>query len=186
MNTALIIIDQQKGIDSPKLGLRNNPRAEVVMLNLLSIWRSSGWPIFHIKHCSRDPNSVFWPKQAGFEFKEAFLPKAGEGIIEKSVPCAFTNTDLAKKLKAQNINETIIVGAATNNSVESTARTAGNLYFNMSDFKVMVIEDACFAFAKPDYFDKARTAQEVHAMSLANLQGEYAQVMHSSELILPA
>ncbi|WP_225318790.1 hypothetical protein [Cellvibrio sp. KY-GH-1] len=29
-NTALIIIDQQQGIDHPKIGARNNPDAEIV------------------------------------------------------------------------------------------------------------------------------------------------------------
>ena len=49
----------------------------------------------------------------------------------------------------------------------------------MLGFKVQVIEDACFAFAKTDYFGTRRTAEEVHAMSLANLQGEYAEVIDS-------
>lgn len=31
LNTALIIIDQQLGLDHPKLGPRNNPDAEMVM-----------------------------------------------------------------------------------------------------------------------------------------------------------
>lgn len=34
-NTAFIIIDQQQGLNHPKLGPRNNPDAKTVMLKLL-------------------------------------------------------------------------------------------------------------------------------------------------------
>ncbi|TDO95793.1 cysteine hydrolase family protein [Marinomonas balearica] len=175
---ALILIDQQKGIDHPKLGLRNNPSAEAEISSLLSLWRQKSWPIFHVKHRSKQRESVFWPDQEGFEFKEAFLPLEGEATIEKSVPCAFINNSLDDELKKLGVNEIVLVGVATNNSVESTARTGGNL-----GYTVYVIDDACFTFAKPDYFGLARSADEVHAMSLANLHGEYATVISREQLV---
>lgn len=174
---ALIVIDQQKGIDHPKLGVRNNPYAEKEISFLLDHWRTKSWPIFHIRHRSTDPNSVFWPEQEGFEFKSDFLPRAGEFIIEKSVPCAFTNNVLENELGKLGINKIVIVGVATNNSVETTARTGGNL-----GLEVYVVENACFTFAKPDYFGILRTAEDVHAMSLANLDNEYATVIDSTEV----
>jgi len=61
--------------------------------------------------------------------------------------------------------------------VESTARTAGNL-----GFKTFVASDATFAFAKTDYSGCLRTAEEVHAMSLANLDGEFATVAKTDDL----
>lgn len=62
--------------------------------------------------------------------------------------------------------------------MESTARAGGNL-----GYTVNVVENACFTFAKPDYYGKARTADDVHAMSLANIHGEYATILSSSQLI---
>lgn len=174
---SLIVIDQQKGIDHPKLGERNNPDAEKQIIDILALWRERKWPIFHIKHRSNEPNSVFWPEQEGFEFKNEFLPREGEQVIEKSVPCAFTNNRLANVLQNIGSKEIVVVGVATNNSVEATARTGGNL-----GFRVYVIENACFTFAKPDYFGVYRTADEVHAMSLSNLNGEYAKVINSTQL----
>ncbi len=50
--------------------------------------------------------------------------------------------------------------------------TAGNLGFD-----TWVVSDATFTFAKCDYAGTERTADEVHAMSLANLAGEYAQIV---------
>jgi 1-aminocyclopropane-1-carboxylate deaminase/D-cysteine desulfhydrase-like pyridoxal-dependent ACC family enzyme len=78
----------------------------------------------------------------------------------------------------RNINALIIVGVSTNNSVEATARTAGNL-----GFQTQVVSDAAFAFDKVDFDGNLRTAAEVHAMSLANLQGEYAQVVCTVEAL---
>lgn len=103
---------------------------------------------------------------------------AGEIVVEKSVPCAFINNTLADQLNEVNARNIVIVGAATNNSVEATARTGGNL-----GFSVYVVEDACFAFEKHDFDGVYRSAQEVHAMSLANLNGEYAQVLKSDEIL---
>lgn len=175
--SALVVIDQQKGIVSPKLGTRNNPNAELEMLRLLAKWRSSGWPVFHVKHRSSQPESVFWPNQDGFEFRPEFAPLETEVVIEKQTPCAFTNTNLESMLKECAVNSLVVVGASTNNSVEATVRNG-----SCKGFKIIVVENACFAFEKCDYAGVKRTAEEVHAMSLANLQNEYASIFSASEI----
>lgn len=177
-NAALIIIDQQKGILHPRLGRRNNPQAEERMLELLALWRLRGRPVIHVQHLSRSPDSVFWPEQSGVEFQPRFAPQNGEWLIQKQVPDAFCASGLEAQLREAGIGQLIIVGVATNNSVESTARTAGNLGFD-----TFVAEDACFTFDKADYFGTLRTAEEVHGMSLGNLHGEYATVVGSSQIL---
>ncbi|RVD77195.1 cysteine hydrolase family protein [Pseudomonas koreensis] len=177
-NAALIIIDQQQGILEPRLGRRNNPQAEERMLDLLGEWRSSGRPVIHVQHLSRSPDSVFWPGQSGVEFQPRFLPQDGEWLIQKQVPDAFCSTGLEARLREARIGQLIIVGVATHNSVESTARTAGNLGFD-----TWVAEDACFTFDKADYFGTPRSAEEVHGMSLGNLHGEYATVTGSAQIL---
>ncbi|WP_262138290.1 cysteine hydrolase family protein [Pseudomonas sp. Marseille-Q5117] len=177
-NAALIIIDQQKGILHPRLGRRNNPQAEERMLELLALWRRSGRPVIHVQHLSRSPDSVFWPEQDGVEFQPRFMPQDGEWLIQKQVPDAFCASGLEAQLREAGIGQLIIVGVATNNSVESTARTAGNLGFD-----TWVVEDACFTFDKADYFGTPRTAEEVHGMSLGNLHGEYATVVSSVQVL---
>ena len=177
-NAALIIIDQQKGILHPRLGRRNNPQAEERMLELLALWRLRGRPVIHVQHLSRSPDSVFWPGQDGVEFQPRFAPQKGEWLIQKQVPDAFCASGLEAQLREAGIGQLIIVGVATNNSVESTARTAGNLGFD-----TWVAEDACFTFDKADYFGTPRTAEEVHGMSLGNLHGEYATVVNSVQVL---
>jgi nicotinamidase-related amidase len=177
-NAALIIIDQQKGILQPRLGRRNNPQAEDRIVDLLGFWRRSGRPVIHVQHLSREPDSVFWPEQEGVEFQQRFLPQDAEWLIQKQVPDAFCASGLEARLREAGVGQLIIVGVATNNSVESTARSAGNLGFD-----TWVAEDACFTFDKADYFGTLRTAEEVHGMSLGNLQGEYATVVSSAQIV---
>jgi nicotinamidase-related amidase len=177
MQPALIIIDMQHGMSTPAAGLRNNLNAEDVIADLLHAWRTAGAPIVHVRHISRTPGSLFWPGQPGVEFQPKLAPLAHEHVLEKNVPDAFTNTGLERWLHIRGIEQVAIVGVSTNNSIESTARSAGNL-----GFKTLVASDATFAFEKKDYNGVLRTAEEVHAMALANLDGEYATVLSAAQV----
>jgi nicotinamidase-related amidase len=67
---------------------------------------------------------------------------------------------------------------STNNSVEATVRMAGNL-----GFQTYLVADACFTFARRDYHGRLRTADEVHSMSLANLNHEYCIVVDTASVL---
>ncbi|WP_397448853.1 cysteine hydrolase family protein [Pseudomonas sp. NA-150] len=177
-NAALVLIDMQQGINHPKLGRRNNPQAEEHMLSLLAAWRETGRPVIHVRHFSRSSESVFWPQQSGVDYQSAFLPIEGERQLQKQVPDAFCGSELETWLRSDAITQVVIVGVITNNSVESTARSGGNL-----GFEVLVPHDACFTFDQADFFGHAHSAEEVHAMSLGNLHGEYATVLATAEIV---
>ncbi|WP_440088413.1 cysteine hydrolase family protein [Pseudomonas fragariae (ex Marin et al. 2024)] len=177
-DSALILIDMQQGINHPKLGRRNNPQAEERMSELLSAWREAGRPVFHVRHFSTSPSSVFWPEQSGVEYQPAFAPHADERELSKQVPDAFCGSFLEMWLRSDGITQVVIAGVVTNNSVESTARSGGNL-----GFEVIVAHDACFTFDQADFFGTPRSAEEVHAMSLANLHGEYATVLSTAQIL---
>ena len=176
--TALIIVDMQVGMSWPEAAERNNHEAEQVIAGMLAQWRAQGAPVIHIRHMSRTPDSPFWPGQPGAEFQPALAPLAGEHVVEKNVPDAFINTGLERWLHARGIASVLIAGVSTNNSVESSARTAGNL-----GFKTFVAEDGCYAYAQTGFDGVRRSAQEVHAMALSNLHGEYATVIKAQDAI---
>jgi nicotinamidase-related amidase len=176
-NAALVIIDMQKGMLGQPLEKRNNHNAEQVMAEILSMWRTEQKPVVHVRHISRTPGSPFWPGQAGVEFQPELAPLDREHVVEKNVPDAFINTALERWLRVRDINGLVIVGVSTNNSVESTARTAGNLGFD-----AYVLADGTYAYAQTDFDGVSRSAQEVHAMALSNLQGEYATVTSLVEI----
>jgi nicotinamidase-related amidase len=176
--TALLIIDMQKGMLSPTLPPRNNPHAEDNIARLLTAWRQADRPVVLVRHISRSPTSVFAPGQNGAEFQERFMPLAHEHVVEKNVPDAFINTGLERWLHARGIRHVVIAGVSTNNSVEATARTAGNL-----GLSTVVVADACFTFDKTDFGGTLRSAEEVHLMALANLHGEYADVRMTDDVV---
>ena len=177
-NAALIIIDMQQGMNQPTLGRRNNPDAELHMQHLLNTWRQSARPVVHVRHISRTPGSVFWPGQPGCEFQPALSPLPHEHVVEKNVPDAFTATGLERWLHARSIRQLVIVGVITNNSVEATARSAGNL-----GFEVSVVADACYTFDQPDLTGRLWPAEDVHALSLSNLAMDYAEVVVADEIL---
>lgn len=175
---ALLVVDMQRGMCGAAPGERNNPAAESNIEALLAAWRKSGFPIVHIRHISRTPGSPFWPGQLGAEFQPEFLPLADEHVVEKNVPDAFVHSGLERWLHVRGIHRLVIVGVSTSNSVEATARTASCL-----GFRVFVVADGTFAFAKVDYSGVRRSAGEVHAMSLANLDGEYASILNTEQAL---
>lgn len=175
---ALVIVDIQRGIAGTAAGTRNNPDAEANIARLLSAWRHAQLPIVHVRHLSRTVGSLFWPGQVGAEFQPQFTPLPHEHVVDKNVPDAFLNTGLERWLRVRGVERVVVTGVSTNISVESTVRTASNL-----GFQVIVVSDATFAFDKHDYAGVLRSAAEVHAMSLANLSGEFAVVLRASEVL---
>jgi nicotinamidase-related amidase len=175
---ALIIIDMQKAIDHPSWGQRNNPQAEENIRALLQAWRASGRPVYHIRHDSTEPGSHYRPGQPGHEFKNEARPLAEEPVVAKQTNSAFIDTDLEARLRAAGHLLLVVSGVITNNSVEATVRMAGNL-----GFETYLVEDATFTFGRKDWNGGWRTAADVHAMSLANLDGEYCTVLRTNQVL---
>lgn len=173
---ALIIIDMQKGME--KIRPRNNPEAEVRMFELLSRWRERGQTIVHVRHLSRSPNSPYWPGQVGVEFQTRLMPLVTEHVVDKHVTDAFAQSSLARWLYQRGIRSLVFMGVSTNMSVEATVRSGSCIGFDCH-----VVADACFTFDRPDLDGRRRSADDLHRVALANLQGEYAQVCESSSLL---
>ncbi|AWU95136.1 cysteine hydrolase family protein [Azospirillum ramasamyi] len=180
-DAALLIVDLQKAIDDPRwshAGPRNNPQAEANVAALLAAWRRDGRPIVHIRHDSTDPASAYRPGSPGHAFKQEAVPLPGETVFGKRVNSAFIGTALDEWLRGRGIGTLVVAGVITNNSVEATVRMAGNLGYD-----VRLVADACFTFARHDRSGRLRTADEVHDLSLANMDGEYAAVVETAEVL---
>jgi nicotinamidase-related amidase len=178
---ALILIDLQFAIDDVrwrKHGPRNNPDAEQNIQALLREWRRRAWPVIHIRHDSTESGSSYRPGQRGNNLKPETGPVEGEKIIPKRTNSAFIGTTLQTTLDELGMKHLVVAGVLTNNSVEATVRMAGNL-----DFETVLVSDGCYTFARPDFEGRLRTAEEVHAMSLANLDGEYCRIMTTRQIL---
>jgi nicotinamidase-related amidase len=171
-HAVLLLIDLQQAVDHPSWGKRNNPNAEYNIARLLALWRENDWPVWHIRHDSTDPNSHYRPGQPGHDFKPEAMPKPREPVIGKTTNNAFIGTHLERQLRDLGYSALVVCGVITNNSVEATVRMAGNLGFD-----TYLVSDACFTFGRADLKGHFHSAEEIHDISLANMNGEYCTVI---------
>lgn len=177
-STTLLIIDLQRGFEDPRWGRRNNPFLEQSAAELLRAWRSAGRAVVHVRHMSTDPSSPLRPGQPGNDFRPETAPKAGEAVIEKRVNSAFIGTSLDADLRNAGCSGLVIMGLTTNHCVSTTARMAGNLGFD-----TWVVSDATAAFDRVGPSGIRHPAEDVHAMALSDLHGEFATVVDTNAVI---
>lgn len=178
---ALLIIDVQKGLDEPSLGRRNNPEAESNMALLLSQWRKQQRPVVHIRHCSTEPNSTLRPELPGSEFKDEVAPLPEETQFSKTVNSAFIGTELEEFLRTNNISSLVVVGLTTDHCVSTSVRMAENLGFD-----VTLVSDATAAFERVGYDGKFYSADDIHAINLISLDGEFCRVRSTKDVMADA
>lgn len=177
-NTVLLIIDVQQGLDDPKWGRRNNPDAEANISRLIDVWRHEKRPVIHIQHCSVEPDSPLRPELPGCQFKPEAAPIEGEPVFKKTVHSAFIGTELESHLRNSSIEHIVIVGLTTDHCVSTTTRMAGNL-----GFKVLLVSDATATFDNKGPDGKEYKAEDIHAVHIASLNGEFCNVITTESLI---
>jgi nicotinamidase-related amidase len=177
-SAALLLIDVQKGFDSPYWGIRNNPQAEANMKRILDVWRRTVRPVVHVRHMSVEPDSPLRPNQSGNEFKPETAPIEGERVEEKVVNSAFIGTKLEAYLRGHGIETVVIVGLTTDHCVSTSTRMAGNL-----GFRTYVICDATATFSRTGYDGRKYDAEEIHHYALASLHDEFATVLTTEQLL---
>jgi nicotinamidase-related amidase len=172
----LVLVDFQKGFD--QFPNRNNPGLEGNVKSLLEAWRMSGRPLVHVRHDSVEPKSVFRPGLPGNAFRAEATPLAGEPIVPKSTHSALIGPGLGKLLGEGGHKTVVLCGIQTNYCVASTARMAGNL-----GYQTYVVGDACATFDQPLLTGAKVPAQLAHDLALAELHGEFATVVSTSEVL---
>jgi nicotinamidase-related amidase len=180
-NAALVIVDFQKAIDDPKWGRRNNPQAEARAAELLRAWRATGRPVVHVQHLSREPDSPYRPGQPGCDFKEGLQPGPGENVVQKRTNNAFIDTGLEAMLRDRGVTTVVVAGVLLHNSVDATVRMAANL-----GFTTWLVADATASVDVVDLGGRHWAAEDVHALSLALLSDEYAQVVATASVLAAA
>jgi len=177
--TALIVIDVQRAFDdSAWWGPRDNPVCEANIAALVATWRARHRPVVFVRHDSADPLSPLRPGQPGHAFKDVLVGDP-DLLVTKSVNSAFHGTpDLHAWLQAQQLDGIVVCGITTNHCCETTARVGGNLGYN-----VLFALDATHTFDRNDLDGQLVTASEIARMTALNLQGEFATVLRTQDLV---
>src|SRR6202012_4863921 len=181
--TALIVVDVQRAFDQWEAAgkRRNNPGAVARIAELLAAFRQRQARIVPTRPQGTRPGSSFLPDAPGYPVKDEAREQPGEPVIVKRVNSAFIGTDLEARLRAADINTVVICGATTNHCVETTTRMAGNLGFD-----ACLVRDATWTFDRVGPDGDAHSAEAIHAMTLANLNGEFARIVSTAQIIAAA
>jgi len=172
------LIDIQKGFDQPYWGKRNNAEMENNVEKILAAWRLAGLSVVHIRHDSTENDSPLRPGQSGNEFKDVAKPLAGEHLESKTVNSAFIGTNLENYLRRNKFENLVLCGLTSDHCVSTTTRMAANLGFN-----AILPADALATFDRTGYDGRQWPAEDVHQCSLASLNGEFATVIITDDLL---
>ena len=136
-NTALIVIDLQNGIVALPTA---HSTGEVVQKSrvLLDAFRAHQLPVVLVNVAGVAPGRHEQPRHSG-AFPDGWTDLVAElnqqpqdHLVTKRTWGAFTGTDLEQYLKGRGVTQVVIVGVATSIGVESTARQASELGFNVT------------------------------------------------------
>ncbi|MGQ0841249.1 cysteine hydrolase family protein [Actinokineospora sp.] len=165
--TALLMIDVQRGLDDPYWGPRNNPDAESNIRALLDGWADAGQPIVLVRHDSVTEGSPLVPGKPGNAFKPELDGARPDLLFGKSVSSAFHGeVDLHAWLTRRGIDRLVLAGIQTNMCVETSARVAGSLGYD-----VRVALDATYTFDLEGPDGTVMTADELTRATATTLHG---------------
>jgi nicotinamidase-related amidase len=179
MKRALVLVDIQNDyFPGGRKPLPGMVEASGRAADLLSYFRETGQPLFHVRHLAADPNATFFiPETSGIQIHSSVAPRKEEEVITKNHPNSFLQTSLFDKLRGVDTEEVIICGAMSNMCIDATTRAASDL-----GFKCVVVHDAC-ASSDLKFGDRIVAAVDVHAAFMAALGSAYAWVMTVAEFL---
>jgi len=135
--TALVVIDLQKGIVSIPMA---HSAADIVARagSLAAAFRRHRLPVVLVNVAGAAPGRTEQPQPGGTRPSDwtDLVPELDRQptdlTITKRTWGAFTNTDLEKRLRSLGVTQIVLAGISTSIGVESTARWAHELGFNVT------------------------------------------------------
>ncbi len=125
-NTALLIIDVQKGMFESDPPVHAGAELLATITSLIGRARAAGAPVIYIQHDGRE-KSMLRPDRPGWPIHPAIAPAPGDPLFRKRHPDAFQDTPLQQELAARGLKHLVVVGIQTDFCVDTTCRRAYSL-----------------------------------------------------------
>jgi nicotinamidase-related amidase len=179
MKTGLLLVDVQNDyFPGGKMELVEIEKAAANAAKLLSHFRSSKLPTFHIQHTWEDEASPFFVAGSdGAKIHRSIAPGPNETVIVKHFPNSFRESRLLEELKKAGVERVAICGAMSHVCIDATTRAAADLGFDC-----VVAHDAC-ATTNVEFEGKKVPAAQVHAAFMSALSFAYARVVPTTQAI---
>ncbi len=174
--SALVVIDAQGWYSTGPLALPGLKPALLALALALERARAAKVPVIHVLHQGK-PGTLFDPKSPLTDPLSEAAPIAGEPLVWKQMPSAFTGTRLGSLLADLKVTTPVFAGFMTHMCVSSAARAAVEL-----GFQPRVVCDACAARPLPDGQGGVIDAELVHRAHLASLADRFAGLVQAADL----
>lgn len=133
MKRALVVIDVQESFrQRPIWAAISNPEIAKQVALLAETFRAGGEQVVWVLHAEPGTGTVFDPQLGFVQLLEGLAPAEGEPVITKTSHNAFTTTNLQQLLTSRGIGEVVLCGIRTEQCVETTARVASDLGYEVT------------------------------------------------------
>lgn len=180
MRRALIVIDVQNEYFTGGLPIEY-PDPAMSIANIgkaMDAARAAGVPVIVVQNHAATPGAPLFVKGTeAWELHEVVRARPHDHYLEKTLPSAFPETDLAAWLAAQGVDTIAVTGYMTHNCDHSTINHALHL-----GLKVEFLSDASGAVPYANRAGSA-TAEEIHRVFSVVMQSRFAAVLSTAEWI---
>lgn len=178
MEKALLLIDIQNDyFPGGAMELVGSSAAGTKAGKLLQAFRERVLPVIHVQHIATRPGVTFFlPNTFGARIHQSVTPADNEAVFQKTFPNSFRETSLLQHLQDHRISHLVIAGMMTHMCIDTTVRAAADL-----GFRCVLAHDAC-ATRSLSFGGAHVSAENVHAVFLAALNGSFAEVLSVEEI----
>lgn len=176
MRKALLIIDMQHFVvERIEQGVQYYPENAIEnMKRVLEQFRHAAMPIVHVRHHSIEQGSLLHERSPSALPLPSFQALAEEPVFIKNTSSAFASIELLTYLQTARISELVVIGAVAGFCINSSVRAGADL-----GLKMTVVKDAVISF-ELDHYELG--AAQIHNVTLALLDADFASVIECSEL----
>lgn len=176
---ALVVVDVQNDYNGGNLAIQHPPFAETVanVARAMDAAAAAGIKIVIVKQMAPETSPIFAKGSHGGELHPEIARRGHDHYVEKTLPSAFTGTDLEAWLRANAIDTIAVVGYMTHNCDLSTIIHAVHM-----GFAVEFLSDASGSVPYANSAGYA-SAEDIHRVVSIILQSRFAAVLKTADWI---